>query len=94
VSDLIDHVVSSYSTGWEKPHRAIFERGLGYAGAIAAEACNIGDRLDLDVAGPKVLGMRAVWVSPDVIPSNFATPPDATIASLEQLPRVLDRWLA
>src|SRR5688572_16919066 len=28
VSQLIDHVVSSYSTGWEKPHHAIFERAL------------------------------------------------------------------
>jgi FMN phosphatase YigB (HAD superfamily) len=94
VSDLIDHVVSSYSTGWEKPHRAIFERALGHAGAVAAEACNVGDRLDLDVAGPKVLGMRTVWVSTDVVPSGFATPPDATIPSLQQLPRVLESWLA
>jgi FMN phosphatase YigB (HAD superfamily) len=92
VSGLIDHVVSSYSTGWEKPHRAIFERALDYAGAIAAEACNVGDRLDLDVAGPKGLGMRAVWVSTDVVPSGFATPPDATISSLEQLPAVLEPW--
>ena len=92
VTDLIDHVVSSYSTGWEKPHRAIFERALGYAGAVAAEACNIGDRLDLDVAGPKALGMRAVWVSTDVVPSGFATPPDATISLLEQLPAVLEPW--
>jgi FMN phosphatase YigB (HAD superfamily) len=93
VSDLIDHVVSSYSTGWEKPHRAIFERALGHTGAIAAEACNVGDRLDLDVAGPKILGMRTVWVSTDVVPPGSATQPDATIASLEQLPVVLDPWL-
>ena len=93
VSELIDHVVSSYSTGWEKPHHAIFERALGYAGAKAAEACNVGDRLDLDIAGPKALGMRAVWISTDVVPRDFATPPDATIASLEQLPAVLERWL-
>jgi putative hydrolase of the HAD superfamily len=93
VSELIGHVVSSYSTGWEKPHRAIFERALGYARASAAEACNVGDRLDLDIAGPKALGMRAVWVSTDVVPPDFATPPDGTIPSLEQLPGVLERWL-
>ncbi|HET9809765.1 MAG TPA: HAD family hydrolase [Candidatus Limnocylindria bacterium] len=93
VSELIDHVVSSYSTGWEKPHRAIFERALGYAGASAAEACNVGDRLDLDIAGPKALGMRAVWISADPVPPDFAMQPDATISSLEQLPAVLERWL-
>jgi putative hydrolase of the HAD superfamily len=93
VSDLIDHVVSSYSTGWEKPHRVIFERALGYADATADEACNVGDRLDLDIAGPKALGMRAVWISTHVIPPGFATPPDATIPSLERLPEVLEPWL-
>lgn len=93
VSDLIDHVVSSYSTGWEKPHRAIFERALRSAGAVAAEACNVGDRLDLDVAGPKALGMRAVWISADGVSPDGAALPDATIASLEDLPRVLTPWL-
>jgi FMN phosphatase YigB (HAD superfamily) len=93
VSDLVDHVVSSYSTGWEKPHHVIFERALDYAGVSAAEASNVGDRLDLDIAGPKLLGMRAVWIGTGVIPQDFATPPDATISSLEQLPGVLERWL-
>jgi FMN phosphatase YigB (HAD superfamily) len=93
VSGLIDHVVTSYSTGWEKPHHAIFDRALGYAGATAAEACNVGDRLDLDIAGPRALGMRAVWISKDPIPPGFATPPDATISTLGQLPEVLEPWL-
>jgi FMN phosphatase YigB (HAD superfamily) len=93
VSHLIDHVVSSYSTGWEKPHPAIFERALSYAGAAAAEACNVGDRLDLDIAGPKELGMRTVWISAVATPPTAGALPDATIASLEQLPGVLTPWL-
>jgi putative hydrolase of the HAD superfamily len=93
VGDLIDHVVSSYSTGWEKPHHAIFERALRYANAAPAEACNVGDRLDLDVAGPKALGMRAVWVSTSSLPPEFAPPPDATVASLELLPHALEHWI-
>ena len=93
VSELIDHVVSSYSTGWEKPHRAIFERALRYAGVAATEACNVGDRIDLDVAGPQALGMRAVWVSVEPTSDAGAAKPDATIASLRELPAVLDQWL-
>jgi putative hydrolase of the HAD superfamily len=93
VSGLINHVVSSYSTGWEKPHRAIFERALSYAGAVAAESCNVGDRLDLDVAGPQALGMRAVWVNSAGIPPGPAAQPDATIDSLLELPGILERWL-
>lgn len=93
VSELIDHVVSSYSTGWEKPHRAIFDRALRYAGVTATDACNVGDRIDLDVAGPKALGMRAVWVSVDLTSEGGAAAPDATIASLRELPAVLQQWL-
>lgn len=93
VSELIDHVVSSYSTGWEKPHRAIFDRALRHAGVAATDACNVGDRIDLDVAGPKALGMRAVWVSVDPTAETGAAAPDATIASLRELPAVLDHWL-
>jgi FMN phosphatase YigB (HAD superfamily) len=29
---LVDHVVTSYSTGWEKPHPAMFERALTRSG--------------------------------------------------------------
>lgn len=94
VSNLIDHVVSSYSTGWEKPHRAIFERALQYAHASAAEACSVGDRFELDVEGPRTLGMRAVWISAGIVPpAATTTAPDATIASLVELPRTLEPWL-
>jgi hypothetical protein len=37
--------------------------------------------------------MRAVWISADPVPPDFAMQPDATISSLEQLPAVLERWL-
>jgi len=93
VSDFVDQVVSSYSTGWEKPHHVIFERALRLAGVTPAEACKVGDRLDLDVAGPKALGMRAVWISGGVARPDIAAAPDATISSLEQLPGVLEPWL-
>ena len=93
VSDLIDHVVSSYSTGWEKPHRAIFERALRHADAVADESCNVGDRLDLDVAGPQALGMRAVWVNSAGAAPRREVRPDATISSLIELPGILQGWL-
>ncbi|HEV8230496.1 MAG TPA: HAD family hydrolase [Candidatus Limnocylindria bacterium] len=93
VSDLIDEVITSYSTGWQKPHPAMFERALRHATVSATEACMVGDRLDFDVAGPKALGIRAVWRSHALLPPGFVPPPDATIRSLEELPTVLESWL-
>lgn len=90
---LIDYVVSSYSTGWAKPHRAMFERALGLTGIAPAEAVMIGDEYLPDVVGAKRVGVRAVWRSAHgVPPAQFAERPDAVIASLEQLPSVLETW--
>ena len=93
VADLVNDVITSYSTGWQKPHPAMFERALRRAAAPAPEACMVGDRLDYDVVGPKALGIRAVWKTTSALPPGFAQPPDAMIRSLEELPAVLQCWL-
>ncbi len=46
LADAIDGVVSSHSVGWQKPHRAIYDRALQIAGALPKEAFMVGDRLD------------------------------------------------
>lgn len=92
LSDAIDHVITSYSTGWEKPHPAIFDRGLACAGVAASETCMVGDSIDLDVIGPQRLGMRAVWKCRAGEAQQAS--PDAKIASLLELPGVLETWLA
>ena len=93
--ELVDHVVSSHSTGWMKPHRAMFERALALAGADATEAFMVGDDYELDVVGPKRLGIRAVWKTSDAAPPEGAVYfPDGVIASLEDLPSVVGPWLA
>ena len=94
LSDAVDHVITSYSTGWEKPHAAIFERALSCASVAAAETCMVGDELELDVIGAQRLGMRAVWKRPAAQSRDIPTSADATIASLLELPGVLEAWLA
>jgi FMN phosphatase YigB (HAD superfamily) len=93
LGDAVDHVITSYSTGWEKPHPAIFERALACASVTAAETCMVGDRLDLDVIGPQRLGIRAVLMCADDGQHGTAAP-DAKIGSLLELPAVLEAWLA
>ena len=56
---IFDAVVTSRSTGYEKPHAAIFERCLVELRVDPADAAIVGDRLDRDVAGARGVGMRA-----------------------------------
>ncbi|MDP9245372.1 MAG: HAD family hydrolase [Chloroflexota bacterium] len=91
---LVDHVVSSYSIGWSKPHPAMFERALELAGAAPKEAFMVGDEFVADVVGAKRIGMRAVWKSERAIPEGqYQERPDATIASLVELPGILRSWM-
>jgi FMN phosphatase YigB (HAD superfamily) len=91
---LVDEVVSSYSTGWSKPHPAMFERALAFAHVDGAAAFMVGDQLDEDVTGAKRLGLRAVWKrSPQAPEPHAQERPDAVIGSLAELPSVAEAWL-
>lgn len=92
--EVVDHVVSSYSTGWMKPHPAMFQRALALAGARTEEVFMVGDSYELDVIGAKQLGIRAVWKTQDVaLPAGAQFVPDGLIGSLEELPRLVEPWL-
>lgn len=95
LESLVDEVVSSYSTGWSKPHPAMFERALASVGAAPEEAFMVGDQLSEDVVGAKRMGMRAVLKGAGLTSDVKATErPDAIIASLVDLPGVAVAWLA
>ena len=91
---IFDAVVTSRSTGYEKPHPAIFERCLVELKVDRADAAIVGDRLDRDVAGARGVGMRAIWKRP----VGFADPPDpipdAEISRLPDLIPILEAWTA
>ena len=93
LSDSIDLIVTSYSTGWEKPHPAMFERALREAKIRASEACMVGDSLDLDIAGAIGVAMRSVWISTKLVRQTTRFP-ELTIASLRELPETLSPWLS
>jgi FMN phosphatase YigB (HAD superfamily) len=93
LADAIDGVVSSHSAGWQKPHRAIYERALAIAGARPEEAFMVGDRLDADIFGAKSLGMRAIWRRTEHQQPKVDVAPDAVVADLTELPAVVAPWL-
>ena len=93
--DAVDHVVSSHSLGWQKPHAAIFQRALDLAGVRSADAVMVGDRMVQDVWGAKRLGMRAIWRRPlgGAPQEPVDVEPDAVIDDLTELPAHLERWM-
>jgi HAD superfamily hydrolase (TIGR01509 family) len=73
--DYFDLVGISIEMGVEKPHAAFFHSMLQEAGCRAEEAVMVGDRIDNDIAPARAVGMRTVWVCPDIRDKGYE-PPD------------------
>lgn len=88
---VFDAVLVSCDVGWLKPHPEIFYAALSALGVEADQTVMVGDSLRADIAGAKMLGMRAVWKrngrrhqqTPDT-----TIRPDAMIDDLWELRRV------
>lgn len=78
--------------GVAKPDPRIFRAALEHAGVSAAEALHVGDHPRDDIAGALDAGLRAVWLNPQRQPWPGGPAPDGDIASLAELPALLDRW--
>ncbi|MEU1628016.1 HAD-IA family hydrolase [Streptomyces sp. NPDC020096] len=97
--ELIDAAVYSSEVPWAKPHPRIFTRMTSAMGIADPAACAlVGDRLFEDIYGAQEAGMPTIWVPHSVIPEDElgsgTAEPDATVVSLEELPRVIDAWNA
>jgi putative hydrolase of the HAD superfamily len=88
LSELVDAAISSAEVGAGKPHREIYARALGAAGADAHEAVMVGDSPDTDVAGALALGIAAVLVDRG---GQHAPPAGAhVVGSLAELPALIE----
>jgi putative hydrolase of the HAD superfamily len=79
--------------GMEKPHPTIYRQALDRLDVAPAEAVFVGDKLEVDVAGPQKIGMRAVLLaSPFRVETSAEIIPDARIETINALPDVLEAW--
>ncbi len=90
LEEHVPHVIISAAVGYEKPDPRIFRHALSLAAVEPGEAVFVGDRLDVDIAGAKAAGMKAVWFNHwggqlDDSPHL----PDATIERFSDLPAAL-----
>jgi FMN phosphatase YigB (HAD superfamily) len=65
MAEHIDGVITSVDAGHLKPHPAVFEMAMRWAGAPAARCIVIGNREENDIEPALGLGMRAILVHPD-----------------------------
>ena len=88
VADRIDAIVTSVDAGYLKPHPAVFEMALRWAGVPAHLCVVIGNREENDILPAIALGMRTILVHPDD-PLPPSTRADAVAADLWECARVL-----
>jgi len=93
VLDLIDGAVYSSEIPWTKPHPEAFRAAMAAVGEDDPTSCVfVGDRPYDDVHGAKGVGMRAVLIPNDDVPSYGAAVPDAVITRLSELLPYIDQW--
>ena len=87
--------VTTTDVGSGKPFGPIFAHALASLEAAPARALYVGDWLFADVGGANGAGMISVWLNrTGATPAADDPVPDAEIASLRELPGVLDRLQA
>lgn len=103
VQDLVDKaqlrpyfevILTSAREGIRKPNPLIFQRALKQLGVSAQQAAMVGDMLGADILGAKNAGLYSIWLTRRADnPQNQAHRgtifPDAEIATLAELPRLL-----
>lgn len=81
-------VVDSATVGVEKPDPRIFRMALERMGVDARDAVYVGDVYEIDVAGARAAGMRAILLDPL---SRFGHLDCDRISALHELPALLAR---
>lgn len=87
-------VVHAEHVGEMKPGPAPFRRAVELVGQDPGRWVHVGDELVTDVQGAQSFGMLAVWLNRSGEPPAAGVVPDAEVASLLDLPDLVDALLA
>ncbi|NQU76758.1 MAG: HAD family hydrolase [Planctomycetes bacterium] len=78
---------------YRKPHPNIFRHALNKTGLLAEHTIFVGDSPKADIYGAKQVGMIAVLKDPIGRRKAYRIPPDYTIFSLKELPKIVEQYL-
>jgi len=85
--------VYSCVTGITKPHPSIYRQALDRLDVAPPEAVFVGDKLAVDIAGARKIGMRTILVaSPYRVEEDAEIKPDDRIQTIAELPALLETW--
>jgi len=82
---FFDIIVISGEVNQRKPSPKIFNRALQALGVDASETVFVGDMLDLDVKGPKSVGMKTVLIERRPLKDVADFKPDYIVKRLSEL---------
>lgn len=88
MAGYIDGVITSVDAGHVKPHPAVFEMAMRWAGVTADRCVVIGNREENDIGPAAALGMQTILVHPDD-PKPESSRANAVAADLWECARVL-----
>lgn len=94
IDRYFDFILTSAACSYRKPHPRIFEIALSNWYFLPAEAVMVGDNLDADIRGAQNAGLHTVWLTRRAgrrSEDELTVRPDASLASLYELPPFLDR---
>jgi HAD superfamily hydrolase (TIGR01549 family) len=92
LTKFFDLILISGEINVRKPSPKIFDRALNALGVKASRAVFIGDMLDLDIMGPKKVGMKTILIERRAytLPDHSEVKPDKIVKSLTELLDILD----
>ena len=78
-------------TGYGKPGPRAFQAALEALGAVAGEACMVGDNLTWDIAGAQAVGIATIWVdrAGTGVPPDAPATPTWAVRGVDEVPGVL-----
>jgi putative hydrolase of the HAD superfamily len=91
--DLFSQTVFSDETGFNKPHRIMFETILKGWDASPSEVVHVGDLIETDIIGAKSLGIKTIWIQRKVVQNTCHIKPDFEVTDLSQVLPILDNLI-
>ena len=92
IGKFLKAIMTSAALKIRKPRPEIFTRALNALNVKPGESVFVGDSVQADVAGAKLMGMQSIHLLRKPIESTHPTQPDATVTSLSEALQVISDW--
>lgn len=90
LSKFFDLILISGEVNQRKPSPEIFKRALNALDVDPSKTVFVGDMLDLDIIGPKKVGMKTILIERKPMEDYVEAKPDKVVKSLSELLTILD----